>query len=407
MLLSRLTFVTYTEDDSFKCTGDPEPHIRYQTIKLCAQDSTWHIKVTLNLAHSNLLRSKPVTHRPVRRREFQSFIRSLRLQDLCLIENTVTEVELGPDPKGAADGFLRTICASEGDQVEGENRLQKIVDKLKWAIREDASRVFYPPFTNDSLWQSKSASDIKIEEDIAATVFRVEVDKELRIYKKIDRPFYHPRDSAALYQELQNLKLLRGDPNIVQLVAVVISPNPYQTRTSVNVPSVIQGILLDYHPGGTLERWLDNHNKAQFPWSRWPLQIGRGLLHLHENSITHMDLKPPNVVISADGNAILIDVSGSEGVTREWLAPECESEDDPLSLPLEARKLNDIWAYGKMISTIATRVNGQPGADLLYSVAIGFAQVRAEVRKSLADIVSALEDSDSRSNRFPKPVVCY
>lgn len=44
-----------------------------------------------------------------------------------------------------------------------------------------------------------------------------------------------------------------------------------------------------------------------------------------------MDLTPSNVVISAVFDAILIDVSGIGGVTRQWLAPEMRDGPDPLS----------------------------------------------------------------------------
>lgn len=51
-----------------------------------------------------------------------------------------------------------------------------------------------------------------------------------------------------------------------------------------------------------------------------------------------MDLKPGNIVISAGLNAILIDVSGSGGVTQEWLSPEIRDLPDPLSKNIESRK---------------------------------------------------------------------
>ena len=52
---------------------------------------------------------------------------------------------------------------------------------------------------------------------------------------------------------------------------------------------------MEHHPGGTLEQWLGKADLAKFQWKRWPLQIGYGLLYLHQKSITHMDLKPSNV----------------------------------------------------------------------------------------------------------------
>ncbi|KAJ5728772.1 uncharacterized protein N7483_003280 [Penicillium malachiteum] len=47
---------------------------------------------------------------------------------------------------------------------------------------------------------------------------------------------------------------------------------------------------------------------------------------------THMDLKPSNVVVNGDGDAILIDVSAIGGITHEWRAPEFRDEIDTLDL---------------------------------------------------------------------------
>lgn len=49
------------------------------------------------------------------------------------------------------------------------------------------------------------------------------------VYKEVDRPLYEPRDSETLEQELRNLLLLRGVDGVAQLVAAVVSRNPYRT----------------------------------------------------------------------------------------------------------------------------------------------------------------------------------
>jgi serine/threonine protein kinase len=183
-------------------------------------------------------------------------------------------------------------------------------------VREDASRIIYPPYIHDHSWPTRWLSDIQTEEGLGGCAFRVHIAKEKTpyIYKTVDRPLYRSGDTAVIQQELRNLKLLRGTSNIVQLFAVVISPNPYQTTTRDENLNVIRGFLLEYHSGGTLELRLKNMNLVNFPWRRWPLQIGNGVLALHQESISHMDLKPSNTVIDCDGNAVLIDISGA-GVT--------------------------------------------------------------------------------------------
>lgn len=65
-----------------------------------------------------------------------------------------------------------------------------------------------------------------------------------------------------------------------------------------------------------------------------------------------MDLKPSNIVISNKGDAVINDMSGT-AVMKESLAPELHEVDDPISPPWEARRRNDIWAYGTLLSMIA------------------------------------------------------
>lgn len=164
----------------------------------------------------------------------------------------------------------------------------------------------------------------------------------------------------------------------------------------VDSPTVIRGILLEYYPGGSLEERLEKNDMINFPWRRWPRQIGYALLQLHQEEIIHVDLKPSNVVIDYDGNAILIDISGIGGVSYEWLAPELRHE-DALSFPLKERKLNDIWSYGMLLSALARCMHGNPDAALLLEAATGSTNDRPELRISLPYVILKLQTLDSKT----------
>lgn len=82
----------------------------------------------------------------------------------------------------------------------------------------------------------------------------------------------------------------------------------------------MQGFLLQYYARGTLLQCIELSGAQH--GHRWALQIAASLKGLHDNGITHMDLKLLNVVISADNDAVLIDISGIGGVTFDWLSPE-------------------------------------------------------------------------------------
>jgi hypothetical protein len=88
------------------------------------------------------------------------------------------------------------------------------------------------------------------------------------VYKEIERPLYAPDDTKMIELELQHLKLLRdgntddntgGAKHIVRLMAAVVSDNPYRTstdRADTEQQTVVRGILLEYHPNGSLKEAL-------------------------------------------------------------------------------------------------------------------------------------------------------
>jgi hypothetical protein len=78
---------------------------------------------------------------------------------------------------------------------------------------------------------------------------------------------------------------------------------------------------------------------------------------MHEMGVTHMDLKPKNVVMSKEWNAILIDVSGIGGTTDEWLLPELFETLDRCSESWELRVQSDTWALGKILASMAKAMN--------------------------------------------------
>jgi hypothetical protein len=89
---------------------------------------------------------------------------------------------------------------------------------------------------------------------------------------KLNARTVFPPDTGVLDQELQNLELFRGSNiNIVQLVAAVISHNPYQTTQSSkgkgSNPTTLREALLEYHPHGTLEETI---SQTPYPMPNTP-----------------------------------------------------------------------------------------------------------------------------------------
>jgi tRNA A-37 threonylcarbamoyl transferase component Bud32 len=382
----------YAENEDFLCRGDAEPHIRSQNIIFYSASSRWHIKVTFKGntitgdVEETFIKAQKIYS--IRRQQLRAFIPFIRFECLPLLEDTVTEVEFGPIPVAS-----RTLpLSSKINELPVENGYHQFVDNLYYQVWEDPSRTRYPSFVNDLSVPTTALAGIKTIAKIAPGISRVNISSDPKercyIFKSIDKQFYKPRDTKVLEQELQNLKLFRQS-TIVQLISVVISTNPYHTGKSEDSSSVLRGFLLEYHPGGTLEDAL--REKRVCPGSRkWPVQIARGLEQLHRQTIAHMDLKPSNVVIGINDDAVIVDISGI-AATKDWLAPEMREVRDPISLPWEARRRNDIWAYGTLLSMMVQLERDEEKARLLHEVIEETRKGEPSERLELCHVIRKLE----------------
>ncbi|KAJ5708952.1 hypothetical protein N7493_010286 [Penicillium malachiteum] len=121
-------------------------------------------------------------------------------------------------------------------------------------------------------------------------------------------------------------------------------PNPYATsqKSDQRPEMVISGNLLEFHSSGSLDYVLKERRFNSVSWEGWAIQIGSALDTMHRAKKAHIDLKPSNIALDKDGNAIIIDMRGIGGITHGWQAPEIRDEISPFDLPFQARQSNDI-----------------------------------------------------------------
>jgi len=67
-------------------------------------------------------------------------------------------------------------------------------------------------------------------------------------------------------------------------------------------------IAMEYQSGGDLARWLDRHGPPPMELGlRWFRQVLEALRYSHRNSVLHRDLKPHNLLLTAEGNIKVCD----------------------------------------------------------------------------------------------------
>ena len=112
--------------------------------------------------------------------------------------------------------------------------------------------------------------------------------------------------------------------------------------------------LLEYHGGGDLAGLLAENMRLPESWVRfYAAEMVQALGELHLRGIVYRDLKPENVLISAQGHVVLTDFGLSKRVpggvttatfcgTPEYLAPEVLMK-RPYRTPI------DLWSLGVLL----------------------------------------------------------
>jgi hypothetical protein len=124
-----------------------------------------------------------------------------------------------------------------------DNGYAFIIDSLWVTAREDPSRIQFPIYTGSI--PTINLAEVKKGTELGARIFEADVNnlEGQYVYKQIEMDFYTPRDTVTLEKELRNLEIFRGREEIVQLVAPVVSCNPYKTQYTDNGPNVLRGFL--------------------------------------------------------------------------------------------------------------------------------------------------------------------
>ncbi|RDW93322.1 uncharacterized protein DSM5745_00644 [Aspergillus mulundensis] len=134
------------------------------------------------------------------------------------------------------------------------------------------------------------------------------------IFKAASNSLHHT------YHELRFLLSCSPHPHIMpRPLAVVTKKSAFGGKNGV------VGFLLQHFQGGSLRDILPARQRSATLSDsvklRWCRQVASALAHLHEHGAFYSDLRPDNVLLDAEENAVLCDFE-QRGNWYEWCAPE-------------------------------------------------------------------------------------
>ncbi len=160
-------------------------------------------------------------------------------------------------------------------------------------------------------------------------------------------------------------------------------------------------LVMAFYPGETLRRRLARGPLEVLEAVELAMQVGRGLAHAHQAGIVHRDVKPANVLITARGEAKILDfgiakIAGAVGLTRTDAVlgtPAYLSPEQARGEPVDAR--TDIFSLGAMLYEMIGGCKAFPAEDpqaaihsVLHLTPVPLSRLRPGVPAELEQIVA-------------------
>ncbi|KAL4911527.1 hypothetical protein BDW74DRAFT_9169 [Aspergillus multicolor] len=188
-------------------------------------------------------------------------------------------------------------------QVESEMKTLHTLQQ-SWS---DVASVAWPPAVD--------INNLRLVKQLNEAVSLVEVPGQPpAIFKAASDSLHHT------YHELHFLLSCPPHPHIMpRPLAVVTKKSAFGGKNGV------VGFLLQHFQGGSLREILPVRQRSTILSDsvklRWCRQVASALSHLHEVGAFYSDLRPDNVLLDAEENAVLCDFE-QRGNWYEWSAPE-------------------------------------------------------------------------------------
>lgn len=198
-----------------------------------------------------------------------------------------------------------------------------------------------------------------------------------------------PEQALEDFKQEANVHLQLRHPNILTLYGLCLEPSKY----ALVLEFMLQGSLFDVLQMNKPLPWNDRLRKLK--------GAAAGVSFLHSRHILHRDLKSPNILIDAHGEAKVSDfglsaikesskgsttVAGAAG-SLLWMAPELLDGEDPHS-----SKASDIFAFAIVLWEVASRklpYAGKGAGAIIAQVITGKREkIPADVPKGYAHLLA-------------------
>jgi serine/threonine protein kinase/tetratricopeptide (TPR) repeat protein len=166
-------------------------------------------------------------------------------------------------------------------------------------------------------------------------------------------------------QGLDNQELLRRFRNERQTLAALDHPNVVRLLDGGSTEDGLPYLVMDYVEGSPLDEYGDNHKLSTDERLRLFLNVCAAVQYAHQRLVIHRDLKPGNILVTADGTVKLLDFgiakllnpeaaatlvvtrTGQRAMTPEYASPE-QVRGEPLT------NATDVYSLGVVLYELLT-----------------------------------------------------
>jgi WD40 repeat protein/predicted Ser/Thr protein kinase len=182
-----------------------------------------------------------------------------------------------------------------------------------------------------------------------------------------------------------------------------IEPDGYFTFYPNNTHQPLHCLVMEKIEGINLEQWLrqeDNQSLSQAETLTWLKQLVEILDRVHQQLYFHRDIKPSNILLTPDGQLVLIDFGSAREVSQAYLVKVDQEQDvrrmtSPGYTPIEQAKgkavpQSDFFALGR---TFVYLLTGKSPYDFPEDPRTGellWQHQAPQVSKSVTDLIDDL-----------------